>query len=132
MRCGTNVEYIKHNRLCPVCFKATRGFGYSAKIAKKPGRGHTFFCSREHVEMSDHHLEQEEDAPLWEAIKKAGAYLDSINQHDLRVLKKEQLMMFGSIIISQFACERAEYFESRRHRDDKGSLPGGLDDEIPF
>jgi hypothetical protein len=79
--------------------------------------------------MSKHHLEQEEDAPLWEAVKKAGEYLDSISQHDLRYLKKEHLLMFASIIVSKFACERAEYFESKRHPDDN-KLP--LDDEIPF
>jgi hypothetical protein len=92
--------------------------------------------------MTGHHLEQDEDAPLWEAIKKAGAYLDSIEQHDLRHLTKDQLLMFGSIIISKFAEQRAEWFENRRHPDDsfekdfsldaKGSRPGELDDEIPF
>ena len=87
------------------------------------GSGHTFFCSMEHVEMSTHRLEQEEDAPLWEAIKMAGAYLDDLGQHDLRYLKKDHLMMFASIVISAFAEQRAEYFESRRHPDDK---------EIPF
>jgi hypothetical protein len=89
-------------------------------LGGKAGSDHTFFCSMEHVEMSTHHLEQEEDAPLWEAVKKAGAYLDSIGQHDLRYLKKDRLMMFASIIISAFAEQRAEYFESQRHPDDSG------------
>ena len=93
------------------------------------GMESVFFCCMEHVEMSAHHLEQEEDAPLWEAIKKAGTYLDSIEQHDLRYLKKDNLLMFASIIISAFAEQRAEYFESQRHPDDN-KLP--LDDEIPF
>ena len=88
--------------------------------------------------MTGHRLEQEEDAPLWEAVKKAGAYLDNINQHDLRVLDKGQLMMFASIIISAFAENRAEWFENQRHADDNFRKDFGLgaaktlDDEIPF
>tara|TARA_R100001244_G_scaffold41976_1_gene38006 strand:- start:6442 stop:6702 length:261 start_codon:yes stop_codon:yes gene_type:complete len=85
--------------------------------------------------MTGHHLEQDEDAPLWEAVKKAGAYLDSINQHDLRALDKGQLMMFGSIIISAFAENRASWFENQRHPDDNFRKDFGLeplDDEIPF
>ena len=80
--------------------------------------------------MTGHHLEQDEDIPLWEAIKKAGQYLDSINQHDLRHLPKDKLLMFGSIIISAFAEERAEYFEKKRHPNDKGL--NELNDDIPF
>jgi hypothetical protein len=79
--------------------------------------------------MTGHHLEAEEDIPLWEAIKKAGAYLDHIEKHDLRYLSKDELLMFGSIVISGFAEHRAEWFQNRRHPDDKPAL---LNDEIPF
>jgi hypothetical protein len=89
-----------------------------------------------------HHLEQDEDAPLWEAVKAAGQYLDNIEVFDLRYLTKGQLMMFGSIVIAKFAENRAEWFENRRHLDDtfqkdierdaKGSKPGELNDEIPL
>jgi len=44
-------------------------------------------------------------------------------------------MMFGSIMISGFAEQRAEWFENRRHPDDNFRKDFGLDpldDEIPF
>lgn len=84
-------------------------------------------------------LEQDEDAALWEAVKKAGAYLDSIGQHDLRHLSKDRLMMFASVIIAAFAENRAEWFGNNKDDfnkdfgvDAKGSKTGELDDEIPF
>ena len=78
-----------------------------------------------------HKLEEDEDAPLFEAVKAAGQYLDSLKVYDLRYLSKAQLMMMGSIVISKFAEERAGWFENKRHPDDK--MPGlDFDDEIPF
>ena len=69
--------------------------------------------------MTGHRLEQDEDVPLWEAVKAAGQYLDSISKHDLRTLTKVELLMMGSIVISKFAEE-----QSNRHND--------LNDDIPF
>jgi hypothetical protein len=119
---GRRVDYIKHNKLCPVCLKATQGFGHQDR------RGLTFYCSRGHS-MTGQHLEQDEDVPLWEAVKKAGQYLDSIGQHDMRYLTKQQLLMFSSKIVSAFAEQRADWFERQRHPDDKMAI---LDDDIPF
>jgi hypothetical protein len=79
--------------------------------------------------MTGQHLEQDEDVPLWEAVKKAGQYLDSIGQHDMRYLTKQQLLMFSSKIVSAFAEQRADWFERQRHPDDKMAI---LDDDIPF
>jgi len=70
--------------------------------------------------MTGHRLEQDEEAPLWEAVKAAGQYLDSISKHDLRTLSKVELLMMGSIVISKFAEE-----QSKR-------LSNDLNDDIPF
>ena len=82
----------------------------------------------EHVKMAEHHLEQEEDPMLFEAIKAAGQYLDHLNVHDLRYLTKDQLLMFTSIVISKFAEASAEFFTNNR----KTAEAEDLNDEIPF
>jgi|TARA_Y100000310_G_C20571626_1_gene758342 hypothetical protein len=76
--------------------------------------------------MTDHRLEDDESVPLWEACRTAGQYLDSIKVHDIRYLNRDQLMMLGSIIISTFAEQRAEWFENRRHKDDTFANNMGL------
>tara|TARA_Y100001951_G_C11133921_1_gene179754 strand:+ start:249 stop:452 length:204 start_codon:yes stop_codon:yes gene_type:complete len=63
-------------------------------------------------------IEKNENAPLWEATKTACQYLDSLNEHDLRRLTKEKLIMFSSIIVGKFAEERAKQVD--------------LNDDIPF
>ena len=84
----------------------------------------------EHVkEMSNHHLEQEEDGMLWEATTAACQYLDHLNLHDMRYLTKEQLLMFTSIVISKYAEVNAEFFTNNRR---KAAEAADLDDEIPF
>lgn len=75
--------------------------------------------------MAEHHLEQEEDPLLFEAIKSAGQYLDRLNVHDLRYLTHDQLLMFASIVIAKFAEVNAEFFTNNRKEQE-------LDDEIPF
>jgi hypothetical protein len=75
-----------------------------------------------------HKLEDHEEAPLWEAVKAAGEYLDSLGVHDLRRLTKGQLLMFGSIIISRFAEQRTK--DGGSFAEDFGI--GELNDEIPF
>ena len=70
--------------------------------------------------MTGHRLEQDEDAPLWEAVVAAGQYLDSISKHDLRTLSKVELLMMGSVIISKFAEERSK------------RLSNDINDDIPF
>ncbi len=83
--------------------------------------------------MTTHHLEDDEEAPLWDALKAAGAYLDSLEVHDLRYLTRDQLLLFGSIVIARYAEQRAEWFDNRRHPDDRiGGRIEELDDEIPF
>jgi hypothetical protein len=73
--------------------------------------------------MTGHRLEQEEDVPLWEAVKAAGQYLDNISKHDLRTLSRTELLLMGSIIISTFAEERAGWFQNTDNE---------LNDDIPF
>ena len=126
----------------------------------------TKFCSREHVaifkatieedDMAGNSLEEDEQAPLWEAVKGAGQYLDQLGIHDLRYLNKDQLLHFGSVIIAGFAENRTEWFDNKRHPDDRlfpmeppldaagnvikcgpngevvGDAGADLDDEIPF
>lgn len=124
-----------HNVLCPICLKEERGFGYEPALAGRPGE-YVKFCSQAHCDRfmgqnMSHKLEDDEDAPLFEAVKAAGQYLDSLKIYDLRYLSKAQLMMMGSIVISRFAEQRAGWFENKRHPDDK--MPGlDFDDEIPF
>jgi len=90
-------------------------------------------CSLKHLNaiadyiMADHKLESDEDEPLWEAVKAAGQYLDELQRFDLRHLTRDQLMMFGSIVISKYAEARADWFENRRHPDDTFAKDVGIE-----
>ncbi len=63
--------------------------------------------------------EQEEDPLLFEAIKTAGEYLESLEIYDLRYLDKEKLLMFTAIIVGKFAEEKRGYFENKRKESAK-------------
>ena len=109
--------------LCWVCFRSARGFSFSPTLVGERGlKKH--FCSRNHQLLSERvklmtDWTAREDEIIWEGVRAGGEYLDSLNQTDLAILKREELITFAKCILQRVVEERLAGVND-------------LDDDIPF